>query len=105
MSKGITISPKYGLNPSIVICPVCKKDTSIALFGRLKGDIKAQKQVEGELCDECKKKYVTIIEVESETNIKSTGRRAYIPKEAINVECKDGIALMIKDEFNKMFVK
>ena len=47
MSKGITISPKYGLNPSIVICPVCKKDTSLALFGRLKGDAEAPKTVEG----------------------------------------------------------
>ena len=105
MSKGITLSPKHGVNCFIVICPICKKDISIALLGRLKGDIEAPKQIEGELCDECKKKYITIVEVESETNRKSTGRRAYIPKEAINVECKDGIALMIKDEFNKMFVK
>ena len=105
MSKGITLSPKHGLNPSIVICPVCKKDTSIALFGRLKGDAEAPKTVEGELCDDCKKKYITIVEVESETNKRGTGRCAYVPKEAINVECKDGIALMIKDEFNKMFVK
>ena len=105
MSKSIILSPKHVVNPSIVICPICKKDTSLALFGRLKGDAEAPKQIEGELCDECKKKYITIVEVESETNRKSTGRRAYIPKEAINVECKDGIALMIKDEFNKMFVK
>ena len=105
MSKGITLSPKHWLNPYIVICPVCKKDTSIALFGRLKGDAEAPKTVEGELCDDCKKKYITIVEVESETNKRGTGRCAYVPKEAINVECKDGIALMIKDEFNKMFVK
>lgn len=30
---------------------------------------------------------------------------AYIPKEAINVECKDGIALMATEEFTKMFIK
>lgn len=105
MSKNITISPKHGLNPSIVVCPVCKKDTSIAIFGRLKGDVEAPKQVEGELCDECKKKYITIIEVESESNRRSTGRCAYIPKEAINIECKDNIALMATEEFTKMFVK
>lgn len=105
MSKGITLSPKHGINCSIIVCPICKKDTSLALFGRLKGDAEAPKQIEGELCDECKKKYITIIEVESETNIKCTGRCAYILKEAVNIECKDGIALMIKDEFNKMFVK
>lgn len=105
MSKGITISPKHGFNPSIVICPVCGKNTSIALFGRLKGDAEAPKQIEGDLCDECKKKYVTIIEVESERNRKSTGRRVYIPKESINIECKDNIALMTTEEFTKMFVK
>lgn len=105
MSKSITLSPKHGVNPSIVICPICKKDTSIALFGRLKGDAEAPKQIEGELCDECKKKYITIVEVESETNRKSTGRRAYILKEAVNIECKDGIALMATEEFTKMFIK
>ena len=105
MSKGITLSPKYGLNCSIVVCPICKKDTSLALFGKLKGDIKAPKQIEGELCDECKKKYITIVEVESETNGRSTGRYAYIPKEAVNIECKDGIAVMATEEFTKMFIK
>ena len=105
MSKNITLSPKHGVNPSIVICPVCKKETSIALFGKLKGDAEAPKTVEGELCDECKKKYITIVEVESETNKTSTGRCAYIPKDAVNIDCPDGIALMCKEEFTKMFVK
>ena len=105
MSKNITLSPKHGINPSIVICPICKKDTSIALFGRLKGDVEAPKQIEGELCNECKKKYITIVEVESETNRRDTGRRAYIPKEAVNLECKDNIALMATKEFTKMFIK
>lgn len=105
MDKGITISPKHGVNASIVICPICKKDTSIALFGRLKGDAEAPKQIEGELCDECKKKYITIIEVESETNRRVTGRCAYILKEILNVECKGGIALMAIEEFTKMFIK
>ena len=101
----VRISPKHGLNPSIVICPICKKETSIALFGRLKGDVEAPRQVEGELCDECKKKYITIVEVESETNRRGTGRCVYIQKEVINIECKDGIALMATEEFTKMFVK
>ena len=105
MSKGITLSPKHGVNCSIVICPICKKETSLALFGRLKGDAEAPKLIEGELCDECKKKYITIIEVESETNIKSTGRRAYIPKEAVTIECEDNTALMDTEHFTKMFIK
>ena len=105
MSKNITISPKHGFNPSIVVCPVCKKDTSIAIFGRLKDDAEAPRQIEGELCDECKKKYITIVEVESEANRRYTGRCVYIPKEAVNIECKDSIALMATEEFTKMFIK
>lgn len=40
MSKGIRVSEKYGVNPSITICPICGKETGIALLGRLKGDEK-----------------------------------------------------------------
>ena len=105
MYKSIKLSPKHGVNPSVMICPICKKDVSIALFGKLKGDAEAPRQIEGELCDECKKKYITIIEIESETNPKSTGRYVYVPKEAINIECKENIALMVTEEFTKMFVK
>lgn len=104
MSKSITLSPKHGVNPSIVICPICKKETSIALFGRLKGDVEAPKQVEGDLCDECKKKYVTIIEVESEATKKATGRYVYVPKENLKVDCKNNIALMTAKEFTELFI-
>lgn len=99
----IKFSSKHGLNPSIIVCPICGKDTSIALFGRLKGDKEAPKNVKGDLCDECKKKYIQIIEVESETNRKSTGRCTYIPKEAVNIDCPNGIAIMKKEEFTKIF--
>ena len=102
---GIKFSPKHGFNPSIIVCPICGKDTAIALFGRLKGDEEAPRKVEGELCDECKKKYIQIIEVESETNPKGTGRCAYIPKEAVNIDCPKGVAIMGTEEFTKMFCR
>ena len=101
----IKLSPNHGLNPSIIICPICGKDISIALFGRLKGDKEAPKKVKGDLCDECKKKYIQILEVESETNRKPTGRYTYILKEAINANCPKGIAIMEKEEFTKLFCK
>ncbi len=101
----IKLSKKHGVNPSIVICPVCKKDIAIALLGRLKDDAEAPKTIEGELCDECKDKYVTIIEVDNEITKKPSGKRVFVPKEAINVECKDNIALMTSNEFTKMFGK
>ena len=32
----VRLSPKHGLNPSLVVCPICGEPTSIALLGRLK---------------------------------------------------------------------
>lgn len=100
---GIKLSKKHGVNPSIVVCPVCKKEMALALLGRLKGDVEAPKTIDGNLCDECKDKYVTIFEVSDEVTKKLSGRRTFIPKEAINIECKDNTALMIAEEFTKLF--
>ena len=99
----IKLSKKHGVNPSIVVCPVCKKQIAIALLGQLRGDVEAPKTMNGNLCDECKDKYVTILEVSDEVTKKLSGRRAFIPKESINIECKDNTALMISEEFTKLF--
>lgn len=41
MGKGITLSKKYGLNPSMAVCPICGKAESVALLGHIKGDEEA----------------------------------------------------------------
>ena len=51
--KGITVSPKHGLNPSITHCEICGKEIGIALFGKLKDDAEAPKDVAMGLCDDC----------------------------------------------------
>ena len=71
MSKGIKMSEKYGLNPSITTCFWCGKDVGIALFGRTKGDVEAPKRVcvDLEPCDECAKRFsegVHFIEVSTD---------------------------------------
>lgn len=56
MSKGIKISPKHGLNPTIPVCFWCGKQKSeIALMGRMKDDIEAPKNMvlDYEPCEEC----------------------------------------------------
>lgn len=98
----IKLSKKHGVNPTLLICPICKKDVGIGLLGRLKGDAEAPRQMYGELCDDCKSTYVTILEVESETNKKFTGRRAFIDKNALSIECPKGVCLMAKDDFSKL---
>lgn len=85
MSKGsITVSPKHGVNPSILHCECCGKEYGIGLFGRLKGDAEAPKDVMQGFCDDCQNVInqggVLIVEVrdgEGEKNPKNpyrTGR-------------------------------
>ena len=80
----IELSPKHGVNPSILHCECCGKDYGIAMFGRLKGDVEAPRDVMQGFCDDCKavidQRGVMIVEVkdgEGEKNPKNpyrTGR-------------------------------
>lgn len=84
MSKNIELSPKHGVNPSVLHCECCGKDYGVALFGRLKGDAEAPRDVMQGFCDDCSKVInqggVMIVEVadgEGEKNPKNpyrTGR-------------------------------
>lgn len=56
MSKGIKISPKHGLNPTIPVCFWCgKQKNEIALMGRMTEDIEAPKNMVLDYvpCEEC----------------------------------------------------
>lgn len=85
MSKGIEISPKHGLNPTIPVCFWCGKEKNeIALLGRIRekttnrfganvtkrdSDIEAPRRMvlDYEPCDECKKWWdsgVAVLEVQ-----------------------------------------
>ena len=85
MSKGIEVSPKHGLNPTIHVCFWCGKDKNeIALLGRIRektknryganvtkqdSDIEAPSRmvIDYEPCDECMKMWdsgVAVIEVQ-----------------------------------------
>lgn len=52
--KGIKLSPKHGVNPSVLHCTCCGKDYGIALLGKLKGDKEAPRDIAQGLCDQCK---------------------------------------------------
>ena len=54
MKDSILISPEYGLNPSLIVCPICGKDIGVALNGRIKNDEKAPKTVRDvQPCEKC----------------------------------------------------
>ena len=74
MSKGITISPKHGVNPSMDLCFWCGQPKGLILCGRMhekKGDqtdVEAPKGMVMNLepCDKCKENFnlgVQIVEV------------------------------------------
>lgn len=71
MSKGIRLSKKHGVNPTMVICAWCHEQTGeIALVGELPGDIEAPREmiVSYEPCDKCREKWdqgVACVEVDT----------------------------------------
>ena len=109
----ILLSPKHGVNPSITHCECCGKEIGIAMFGMLKGDKEAPKDVFMGLCDDCQKvidqKGLMIIEVrdgETGNNPYRTGRLVGITEEAKNRMFKDinsPICYMEQSMFSKMF--
>ena len=111
--KGIKLSPKHGVNPSITHCECCGKEIGIAMFGKLKGDEEAPKDVCMGLCDDCQKvidqQGLIIIEVrdgETGKNPYRTGRIVGITKEAKERIFKDvnsSICYMEQSMFNPMF--
>lgn len=91
MSKRIRLSEKYGVNPTMLVCPVCGNETGeIALLGKLKGDKEAPKYMYGNHpCDECKKKfdegYVALVEaIQKLEGMERTGRMAFVRRVCLN---------------------
>jgi hypothetical protein len=112
-NKSITLSPKHGVNPSITHCECCGKEIGIAMFGRLKGDVEAPRDVAMGLCDDCQKvidqQGLMIIEVrDGETGNEPyrTGRLVGITKDAKERMFKDidsPICYMEQSMFSPMF--
>ena len=54
--SGIYLSEKHGVNPSLLTCMICGKDSGLALLGRCKNDEQAPRHMcDSEPCDNCKK--------------------------------------------------
>lgn len=92
MTKGIRLSEKYGVNPSMGQCSYCGGDDgTIALFGRLKNDAEAPRRavVSKEPCPTCKgwmREGVMLVSVrdgETGENPYRTGRMAVVKDAAI----------------------
>lgn len=107
------LSKKHGVNPSITHCVCCGKEIGLVLFGRLKDDKKAPKDVAIGLCDDCQKVIdsggMMIIEVkdgERGDNPYRTGRIIGLSKEfKENNNFEYPIMYLEHTHFSKLFDK
>lgn len=106
MGKGVTLSKKHGLNPSMVICPICGKEENIAILGYIKGDKEAPRYIQGDICDECKARVADnkcfVISVGEDQRLK----RYTIVSKDIFTQKVEGCAVIMKEaDFNAVFDK
>lgn len=106
MGKDVTLSKKHGLNPSMVICPICDKEESVAILGYIKGDKEAPRYIQGDICDECKARVADnkcfVISVGEDQRLK----RYTIVSKDIFTQKVEGYAVLMKEaDFNAVFDK
>lgn len=107
----IKLSPKHGVNPSILHCFICGKEIGVALLGKQKDDKEAPRDITNpnELCDDCLKQIKEgnkfLLEVKDGTpyeNPERTGRYVCIKGKALP-EVKSSISYAEQGVFSKMF--
>lgn len=111
--KSITLSPKYGVNPSVLHCFICGKEIGVALLGKLKEDAEAPHNISNpnEICDDCRKQIVAgnkfFLEVKDNTdhnNPERTGRMVCVKGKALP-NIKSPVNYVEQKLFEKLFVK
>ena len=112
MSKdSIILSPKHGVNPSVLHCICCGKDYGIAMLGKLKEDKEAPKDIYQGLCDKCQSvvdqggcMFIEIADGEHGDNPYRTGRVVGVSKDfKERNEIKSPISYMEHTLFQKLF--
>lgn len=93
--SGVTLSKKYGVNPSVETCTICGKEMGVVLFGtsyKENGKIAEapDKVCLGSICDDCKKVikdggifFIEVRDGESGNNPYRTGRIIAVKESAI----------------------
>lgn len=114
MNKGIRLSEKYGVNPSMLTCFYCGETTGIALLGKISNknnhDVEAPRYVCNSIepCDACKEKYkdyVLMVEAKNSDskNPQPTGRWFALKKEVLNPAYRNSpVAFMLEADFNQV---
>lgn len=107
----ITLSPKHGMNPSILHCVCCGKDYGIAMLGRLKEDKEAPRDISQGLCNDCQGvidqggcMFIEVRDGEKGDNPYRTGRIIGVSKEfKERNKIEHSLNYMEYSLFNKLF--
>lgn len=111
----ITLSPKHGLNPSLLKCFACGEDAGIAILGKLKDDEEAPREMTNPntFCTKCQSVIdqdglliVSIKDGEKGDNPYRTGKMVGITKDAkerIFKNIKSNFCYMEDTMFNQIF--
>lgn len=109
MSNSIPLHPKFGLNPTMLVCFYCGETTGeLALLGnKYKGEAPKYMCNSIKPCDKCKEKYkdhLLVVEVAPD-NQEPTGRWVALHNSCVGEEMKkESVALCLHDEFEQLFV-
>lgn len=111
--NSITLSPKYGVNPTMLHCICCGETYGVGLLGKIKGkeDTEAPKDTYYGLCNKCESVVnqggVMIIEVrdgETDTNPYRTGRVIGLGKDfKEDNHIEHSIMYMAQSQFTELF--
>lgn len=107
----ITLSPKHGVNPSVLHCICCGKDYGVALLGKMEGDKEAPRDITQGLCDQCQGvidkggcMFIEVRDGETGDNPYRTGRIIGVSKDFKERNgIKDPISYMEHKIFQKFF--
>ena len=98
--KGITPSPKYGVNPLVELCFFCGKDKAIIMFGRLPNDVEAPRNIvmNFEPCEKCIERFeglqaIALVEVRGDKIYAgdATGKYAVVKQSYLQKLVDNGI--------------
>ena len=111
----ITLSPKHGLNPSLLKCFACGRDIGIAILGKMKDDQEAPKEATtpNTFCEQCQSVIaqdgllvISVRDGETGNNPYRTGKMVGITKEAkerIFKNMSGNVCYMEDTMFNQVF--
>lgn len=120
MARNIKVSENHGINPGMLLCPLCGTETGVALHGRLPGDAEAPRySYDREPCGDCREQLAAgnIFFIEAVSTAKGperTGRMVCVRREAVirtmageNLDklLEQGVGMMRPPQFQQMFGK